>query len=123
MGMCWCRDGLRRSCASAGEPRKASMATNPTLDRGLLRFHPADQTVIALLALVVVVAGVRLRAVDPPLWWHLGLHLFLLVGFSASAWVMARYEQASLIWFLRPFLIVNVIFILYTSLGKLGVAA
>jgi hypothetical protein len=99
------------------------MTTKDTIRRQLLRVHPADCTVLALLALATLIAAMRLPAVGPELTDALVLHAVLLAGFVLAAAAMARWEQAPLIRFARPGLIVSIIFILYTSLGQLGVAA
>jgi membrane-associated phospholipid phosphatase len=89
----------------------------------LLRFHPSDRTVAALLAVAVVVAAVRLPSNPAPLLDSLILHAALLAGFTIAVVVMMRRERSGWVQLLRPAVTVTVIFPLYSSLGKLGVTA
>jgi hypothetical protein len=96
---------------------------NRTPTRLLLRIHPADATLTALLALAVVVAAVRLPAVGEPL---LGLFLTqtgLLAAFVLCVAWWTRREQRPVVQFLRPAVTVTVVFTCYTTLGQLGVVA
>jgi hypothetical protein len=90
-----------------------------------LRCPPSDRLVLVLLALSVVVAGVRLPYTVPqgPLAELLWIQVGLLLGFAAVVAVIIRYERAALVRFLRPVATVTVIFTCYTTLGKLGVTA
>jgi hypothetical protein len=93
--------------------------------RTFLQLHvpPSDRVVVALLALAVVVAAVRLPAVGDPLLPLLVLHALLLVGFLLGVLAMVRWEQAGWVQLARPALTVTIIFTLYSSLGRLGVVA
>jgi hypothetical protein len=91
--------------------------------RLLLLLHPSDRTVLAVLLLAVGVAAVRLPAVGSPLLGLLYLHLALLVGFVLCVAALVRWEQSVWVQFGRPLVTVTVIFTLYSTLGKLGVAA
>lgn len=88
----------------------------------LLRSHPSDRIVLALLVLAIVVAAARLPG-NAELVELLAVHVALLVGFGACVLAMQRWEAATWVQFLRPSATVFVVFSLYTSLGKLGVAA
>ena len=93
------------------------------MTRLLLRLPPSDRTVMALLLLAVLVAGIPwpgLKHVAADFVW---LHVTLLAGFVAVAFFLVRHERANSVQWLRPLVTVAVIFTLYTSLGKLGVAA
>ena len=80
---------------------------------------------LLLLTLAVIVAGARLPFITPgdPLLELLAIHVGLLIGFGLAVVVMARWENASWVRFLRPLTTVGVIFTCYTTLGKLGVTA
>jgi membrane-associated phospholipid phosphatase len=89
----------------------------------LLRLPPSDRTVMALLLLAVVVAALRWPVLGSVMAGYVLLHVGLLVAFSAVAYFLARHEQSTAVPFVRPLATVAVIFTLYTSLGKLGLAA
>jgi hypothetical protein len=78
--------------------------------------------VLALLALAVPVAAIRYPA-GGELPTLLTLQIGLLVGFVACVAVCIYWERYRFVEFVRPAVTVTVVFILYTSLGKLGVAA
>jgi PAP2 superfamily len=85
--------------------------------------HPADRTVLALLALALVVALVRWPAVGAALTPLVVVQSVLLIGFLACAIALARWECGSWVVYARPVATVAVVFTLYTFLGKLGVVA
>jgi membrane-associated phospholipid phosphatase len=89
----------------------------------LLRLHPADRIVLALLVLAVGVAGLRLPSVREPLVGLFVLHLVLLAAFASAVVVLVRWERRGWVQFVRPAAIVMVIFTLYATLGRLGVEA
>jgi hypothetical protein len=91
--------------------------------RLLLHLPPSDRTVMGLLVLAVLVAGLRWPALGSVMANYVLLHLALLTGFTAVAVFLVRQERRTAVQFLRPLATVAVIFTLYTSLGKLGVAA
>ena len=88
-----------------------------------LSVYPSDWMIIALLALAVMVAAVRWLALGPQRESLLLAHLGLLLGFLACAALLARWQQHAFVGLVRPVLTVAIIFTLYTSLGKLGMAA
>jgi hypothetical protein len=89
----------------------------------LLHLHPSDRIVVVLLFLAVLLAAVRLPVVGESLLSHLQLHAALLAGFVGLVAGWTRWERGRWVPILRPAVTVAVIFICYTSLGKLGVAA
>lgn len=91
--------------------------------RILLHLPPSDRTVIALLILAILVAGLRWPALGSIMAGYFVLHLALLAAFTAVVWFLVRWEDWRAVQWLRPLATVAVIFTLYTSLGKLGVAA
>ncbi len=91
--------------------------------RRLLRLHPSDRIVLALLTVAVVLAAGRLPAVGEALAPYLVLQGAMLAGFAVLVIGWTRWEQRPWVQFLRPAVTVAVIFTCYTSLGKLGVAA
>jgi hypothetical protein len=92
-------------------------------DRSLfLRVPPSDWTVLALLAVAVLLTAVRLPVVGSKLAMPLYEHLGLLLGFTACSFVCTRWERRQFVTLLRPAVTVVVIFTLYTSLGHLGIA-
>jgi hypothetical protein len=99
------------------------MAVGGRTGRLGLLVHPSDRTVLALLALAVLVAAVRWPAVGESLTPLLALHAGLLGGFAICVWGLAYWEDSTWVQFFRPAVTVAVIFTLYTGLGKLGVAA
>lgn len=78
---------------------------------------------MGILTLAVLVAGVSWRPLGHVPSGYFTLHAALLAGFTASAVYLGRQERASAVQLLRPLVTVAVMFTLYTSLGKLGVAA
>jgi hypothetical protein len=94
-----------------------------TVKRISLALHPSDRIVIGLLGLAVAVAAARLPAVGPALLPLLVLQIGLLLGFLVCTYAWTRWDSRPFVQYLRPAVTVGVIFTLYTSLGKLGVAA
>jgi hypothetical protein len=88
-----------------------------------LRVPPSDRTVLALLALAAGVAVVRLPAGGHEVALLLVVQIGLLIGFGLVAVLLGRRELSPWVQFFRPAVTVAVIFTLYTTLGKLGVAA
>lgn len=90
-----------------------------------LRLPPSDLVVLLLLALSVVVAGVRLPFVEPAgeLVRLFVIQLGLLIAFSLTAAAMIRWEGRTWVHFVRPAATIGVVFTCYTTLGALGVAA
>jgi hypothetical protein len=86
-------------------------------------FHPGDRTILALLVLALAAALVRWPSVGEPLTPLVLVQAALLVGFAGCAVVLARWETRGWVPVARSIATVAVIFTLYTSLGKLGVAA
>jgi hypothetical protein len=93
------------------------------VSRFLLHLPPSDRTVLGLLVLAVLVATLRWPALGSIMASYFGLHLGLFVGFAAVVLWVGRHERWTAVQFLRPLATVAVIFTLYTSLGKLGMAA
>lgn len=91
--------------------------------RRFLHSYPSDRVVLGLLVLAVVVNAARLSVVGTGLPQLLASHVGLLLGFGACVAAMRYWEQAWWVEWLRPAATVFVIFSLYTSLGKLGIAA
>lgn len=87
------------------------------------RVPPSDRTVLALLLLASAVAAVRLPIVGTPLFGLFALHMALFLGFLALVAYLCRVDEKSSLQMLRPAATVAVIFTLYTSLGRLGMAA
>src|SRR5262245_8638860 len=85
--------------------------------------HPADLTVLALLTLALVVALVRWPSVGAGLSLLVLVQACLLLGFLACVVVLTRWETRPWVPYVRGAVTVAVVFTLYTSLGKLGVAA
>jgi len=102
---------------------KLATAMQKYISQRFLRSHPSDRVILGLLALAVVVNAGRLPAGGEGLWELLAVHVALLLGFGACVVAMLRWEQARWVRWLRPTATVLVVFSLYTSLGKLGVAA
>jgi hypothetical protein len=98
-------------------------ATPDRMNASLLKVPPSDRTIVGLLVLAVVVAAIRLPASPGPMLIAMGMHGAMLCGFVAAVAVMARNEDRPFVQWLRPIASIAVIFSLYTSLGKLGVAA
>lgn len=91
---------------------------------GLRReFHPIDQVISALLLIAVAVGIARLPSSSPEMHRLLALHLLLLAGLVAFAAAAAHWNRAFWTIFARPVLATVIIFTLYTSLGRLGMAA
>lgn len=89
----------------------------------LLRLHPVDWLVGALLLLAVTVAASQFPAAPEQLGPLLWLHVGTLVGFLACVAVLVHWEQAPWVPLGRSVLIVTVLFTLYSTLGRLGVTA
>jgi hypothetical protein len=92
-------------------------------DSILLRLHPADCILTALLTVAVVVAGVCLPNNAALLYDMLILQAALLLSFVGVAAICTRFERHRFVAYLRPAATVSVVFTLYTSLGNLGMAA
>jgi hypothetical protein len=93
------------------------------LNRLRLAVHPADRTILALLALAALVALVRWPARGARLTGLVAAQVGLLLGFAVAAALLARFERSAWVIGGRPVVTVSVIFTLYTTLGLLGVAA
>jgi hypothetical protein len=93
------------------------------ISRRFLHSYPSDRILLGLLVLAVAVNAVALPAGVAGLRELLAVHVGLLVGFEACVLAMGRWEQARWVPWLRPAATVVVIFTLYTTLGKLGIAA
>jgi hypothetical protein len=91
--------------------------------RWFLASHPSDRVILGLLVLAVVVNAGRMSAGGKDLPALLATHVALLVGFGACVAAMQRWELSPWVQWLRLAATVVVVFSLYTSLGKLGVAA
>jgi hypothetical protein len=87
-----------------------------------LLLHPADRVLTGLLLLAVVIAGWRAPG-RPEVAGSLVLHLALLLGFLATVAAMVWWERRGWVQLVRPAIIVAIIFTLYSSLGRLGLAA
>jgi len=88
-----------------------------------LAVHPSDRILLGLLALAAAVALLRWPAVGEELSTLVAIQMGLLVAFSIYSAAAARWQQSAWVQSLRPLATVAVVFTLYTSLGKLGVAA
>lgn len=87
-----------------------------------LLLPPSDRIVLFILTVAVLLAGLPwpgLRRVPSEYVW---LHAGLLVAFGALSVFLAQSERSSAVQLLRPLATVAVMFTLYTSLGKLGLA-
>jgi len=98
-------------------------AASSSLSRPGARTRPEDRAILGLLALAVVVALVRWPASGNRLFPLVAFHAGLLAGFSAYVLGRARSDGSPWSRVVRPLVTVAVIDLLYTSLGKLGVAA
>lgn len=107
---------------AAGYAEAAKLNPN-SVGRLALHLPPSDRAVMGILTLAVLVAGVSWRPLGHAPSGYFTLHAALLAGFTAIAVYLGRRERASAVQFLRPLVTVAVMFTLYTSLGKLGVAA
>jgi hypothetical protein len=99
------------------------MRGESTIKRWRLAVHPGDRTILALLTLSALVALVRWPAVGARLAPLVAVQTGLLLGFAMLVLALTRWERSSWVLWARPIGTVAVIFTLYTSLGKLGVAA
>jgi hypothetical protein len=99
------------------------MKPESSLVRWRLAVHPGDRTILALLVLSALVALVRWPAVGATLTPLVAVQIGLLLGFAVLALALTRWERFPWVLWARPLGTVTVIFTLYTSLGKLGVAA
>ena len=95
----------------------------PQISRRFLHSYPSDRILLGLLVLAAGVNAAALPAGAAGLRELLAIHVGLLAGFGACVVAMRRWEQAWWVSWLRPAATVVVIFTLYTSLGKLGIAA
>lgn len=99
------------------------MSTDKHLRSLLLRPHPSDLTVTALLILAAALAALRLPAVGGgALLPGLDVQTTLLAGWVLGVVVWTHWEQKPWAPFLRAGATVAVIFTCYTTLGQLGVA-
>jgi hypothetical protein len=89
----------------------------------LLRVHPGDRTLLALLALANLVALIRWPAVGAPLTPIALALVAMLVGLVVSTYVLTRWESRRWVPFVRAAVAVTIVFSCYTVLGKLGVVA
>jgi hypothetical protein len=78
--------------------------------------------VTALLVFAVLLTLARLPIVGASLLSPLILHLGFLVAFVLTCAALGRWERASAVRFIRPAVVVALLFTLYTTLGQLGVA-
>ncbi|QEH38355.1 hypothetical protein OJF2_69560 [Aquisphaera giovannonii] len=85
--------------------------------------HPGDRAILGLLALAEGVALVRWPVVGTELTPLVLVQSALLVGFLGASAVLTRREGCRWVPYARAVVAVAVVFTLYTSLGKLGVAA
>ncbi len=92
------------------------------MNRVLLRFHPADRAVAAILSIAVLTA-IAGWAAGRPLAGAAAVHALLLAGLGASALLLAVRERSRWVQFVRPAVTVAIVFTLYGSLGALGIAA
>jgi hypothetical protein len=88
-----------------------------------LRVPPSDETLLGLLGLSVLVAAARLAPGGHDVAVLLAVQSALLAFFGAAVVALARWEKSPRVQWIRPIVTVTIIFTLYTSLGKLGVAA
>src|ERR1700730_1733832 len=88
-----------------------------------LRVPPSDQVLLGLLGLAVLVAALRLAPGGHEVAVLLAVQSVLLAFFGATVVALARWEKSRRGQWIRAISTVTIIFILYTSLGKLGVAA
>jgi hypothetical protein len=84
---------------------------------------PSDRILLGLLVLALLVAIVRLPVGGPGIGVLTAVQAALLIGFGICVAAMIVWEQALWVQFVRPAATMIVVFSLYTSLGKLGVAA
>jgi hypothetical protein len=89
----------------------------------LVRLHPGDRTLLALLALANLVCLVRWRAVGAPLTPIALAVIALFVGQIIATVVLTLCEDRRWVPFVRAVVTMTVVFSLYTVLGKLGVVA
>ena len=99
------------------------MSRKDIISRLKLKTHPADRAILLLLSLALIVALIRWPAVGVDLTPLIAVHVGLFVGFFVCCLGMGRWESAHWIQFVRPFAVIILLFTLYASLGKLGLAA
>lgn len=92
------------------------------LRRLLLHQPPSDRTVLFILTVAVLVAGLPWPGLRHVPAFYVWLHASLLAAFAALAAFLSFRERSQVVQFLRPLATVAVMFTLYTSLGKLGLA-
>ena len=88
----------------------------------LTRVHPADAALVAFLLVAVAVAAARAPAVGPSLYRPLLVHAGLLAAAVAVAAVGARRIRWRIWQWIHPLLLVAIVFTLYTTIGRLGMA-
>lgn len=94
------------------------------MPKGLLvRIHPGDQTLLALLSLAALVCVTRWPVVGAPLTPIALAIIGLLLGLIVATVVLTRWENRRWVPYARAVMAVTVVFSLYTALGKLGVVA
>lgn len=89
----------------------------------LLRIHPGDWILVALLILANIVCIGRWPAVGATLTLIVVALFALLIAEVVAMFVLARWEDHRWVPFVRAALAVTIVFSLYTLLGKLGVLA
>lgn len=105
------------------EHMDARMSPRRRCRQALLWLPPSDRAVVAILIVGIVVPLVRWPALGSSMLPFAALHATLLITFLALAAFLARALEPPGLQLLRPAATIAVIFTLYTSLGKLGVAA
>jgi hypothetical protein len=86
-----------------------------------LQFHPADRAIFAILLLAILVGAFGVHR--PGVWPLLASHLALLAAYAAFALAAYKWERARWVAYVRPLVAMGTIFTLYTTCGKLGMAA
>jgi hypothetical protein len=89
----------------------------------VVRIHPGDRALRALLSLAVLVCLVRWPVVGRPLTPIALAIIALFLGLVVASYVLTRWEDRRWVPFVRAVVAVTVVFSLYTALGKLGVVA
>ena len=97
--------------------------TGSALDRLRLHLHPVDRTIGALLVVSILVGLATSRAGTPEIATLTQLHLALLTALALFAVAAKRWAAAPWVVFGRPLLAIFIVYTLYTSLGRLGMAA
>jgi hypothetical protein len=89
----------------------------------VLKIHPGDRTLLALLALANLVCLIRWPVAGAPLTPIALVLLGLFVGLIIAIFVLTSRENRRWVPFVRAVVTVTIVFSLYTALGKLGVLA